>query len=227
LRDNPVLTSSTRLPQVTCRLPDLQPGNQAMRAFYTAELRCLDTAWAPVLRRIGASFAPVRLRLEDDPETACGPLPPPEEATGLYCDRDTTNYLPLRRTVHAFGLTREAHVATLAHEYGHHVQYLSGILEEANRRLGRFEPGSPADRELGRRVELQANCFAGAFLASAAGRGSLDRELAEAAVADFSNWIDSDTHGSSRTQLRWAWLGYHSPTVGACNTWRAPAAQVR
>lgn len=224
--DNPFLASGVRPATVKCVLPEFSSDRQRLRDFYRAGLRCLDRAWRPALTEAGVPFEPARLRIVDEPTTACGPLPPVAEATGLYCAEDTTIYLPRTRTLDAFGLTVEAHVATLAHEYGHHVQHLSGVLGEAGSTLGRYAPGSPRDKELGRRVELQANCFAGMFLGSAGGRGSFDAELAEAAVDDFRHWVDSDTHGSSETQRAWALRGYRGTDVGSCNTWHASAETI-
>ncbi len=224
--DNRLLRSGTVLAEVRCELPELGSARERLRAFYTAELRCLDRAWKPALNRAGVKFAPVAVNITDDPTTACGELPPSGEATGLYCAEDATIYLPRTRTLEAFGLTREAHIATLAHEYGHHVQHLSGILADANGQLNRYPAGSPPDRELGRRVELQANCFAGVFLASAAGRGSITDDLGQAAVDDFRNWVDSDTHGASETQRRWAARGFRHGDAAHCNTWQAPSEDV-
>ncbi|MFC4000756.1 neutral zinc metallopeptidase [Prauserella oleivorans] len=224
--DNRLHTAGVGPAPVGCDLPVLGGTRTELRAFYEAEVRCLDAAWRPVLRRIGAPFTPVAVELADDPTTRCGALPPAHRATGLYCDVDNTIYLPRGRVLDSLGLVTEAHVATLAHEYGHHVQKLSGILDMVNRELSRHAPGSPPDRELGRRVELQANCFAGLFLASVGGRGSIGHADAEAAVEDFRNWVDSDTHGSSRTQLRWARAGFTGGTVDACDTWSAPLSEV-
>ncbi|EID53198.1 neutral zinc metallopeptidase [Saccharomonospora xinjiangensis] len=224
--DNRLLRSGTELADVRCELPPLRGEQERLHAFYTAELRCLERAWKPALARSGVPFAPVVVNITDDPVTACGELPPADQATGLYCAEDATIYLPRARTLEAFGLTEEAHIATLAHEYGHHVQHLSGILADANRQLSRYPSGSPPDRELGRRVELQANCFAGAFLASASGRGSITDDLGDAAVNDFRNWVDSETHGTSETQRKWAARGFRDGDMGQCNTWYAPSEDV-
>ncbi|RBM20149.1 metalloprotease [Prauserella sp. PE36] len=227
VRDNPLLTSRTVLAPVACDLPVFSGDLPRLRAYYHAEIRCLAAAWRPVLDSVGARFSPVTVSLADDPVTRCGALPPAAEATGLYCDLDRTIYLPYGRVLDSLGVTTEAHLATLAHEYGHHIQQLSGILGMANRELDAYAPGSPQDHELHRRVELQANCFAGLFLASAAGRGSISAADAEAAVQDFRNWVDSETHGDSETQLRWARAGFDGGTVATCDTWNAPSAEVR
>lgn len=224
--DNRLLRSGTVLADVRCDLPALGSAPERLQRFYTAELRCLERAWKPVLAEAGVEFAGVDVSITDDPTTACGALPPADEATGLYCAQDATIYLPRQRTLEAFGLTEQAHLATLAHEYGHHIQHLSGILADANGQLSRYPAGSAADRELGRRVELQANCFAGVFLASAAGRGSISEELGDAAVDDFRNWVDSETHGASATQRTWAARGFRHGDVGHCNTWHAPSEDV-
>ncbi|WP_298181012.1 neutral zinc metallopeptidase [Saccharomonospora sp.] len=224
--DNPLLRSGTVLADVSCELPELRSGEEQLHEFYTAQLRCLERAWEPALTGAGLPFEPVTVDLADDPATACGELPPADQATGLYCAEDTTIYLPRERTLEAFGLADEAHIATLSHEYGHHVQHLSGILSDANEQLNRYPAGSPPDRELGRRLELQANCFAGVFLAGASGRGSISEDLARAAVDDFRNWVDSDTHGTSQTQREWATRGHRHADVGYCNTWHAPIEDV-
>ncbi|WP_019819241.1 neutral zinc metallopeptidase, partial [Saccharomonospora saliphila] len=212
--DNPLHSSVVRPASVACELPEPGSAVSRLRAFYDALLRCLDRSWRPALDAAGARFGPARVSIADAPETACGPLPPSAEATGLYCSTDTTIYLPRSRTLDAFGLSVEAHVATLAHEYGHHVQHLSGILDDAGRMLGRYAEDGPADREIGRRVELQANCLAGTFLRQARDGGAFDRELAEAAVDDFRNWVDSDTHGAGDTQRGWALRGYRDGGAG-------------
>ncbi|MEU6642234.1 neutral zinc metallopeptidase [Saccharomonospora sp. NPDC046836] len=226
LTDNRLHRAAIALPPVTCHLPELAGAQAALHAYYTAEIACLDAAWRPALEQSGAAFAPVSVELADNPVTQCGELPPAAEATGLYCHADATIYLPRARVLASLGLGTDAHLATVAHEYGHHVQELAGILDLVNSELSRYEPGSAKDRELGRRVELQANCFAGLFLASAAGRGAITAADARAAVDDFRNWVDSESHGTSEAQLRWANTGFTARTVAACDTWNAPSATV-
>ncbi|WP_307849431.1 neutral zinc metallopeptidase [Qaidamihabitans albus] len=223
---NPLLVADVPLPPVTCELPAMGRDLARLRALYLAQIGCLERAWAPALERAGHPFGPVRVQLADHPRTACGALPPADEATGFYCGDDHTIYLPRQRVLAALGADPPAHIATLAHEYGHHVQQLSGILARAGQKLAAHEPGSAGDREVGRRVELQANCFAGMFLASVAGRGTVSATQAQDAVDDFRNWVDSRTHGSSDTQLYWARAGFDGTGTAACNTWVAALDQV-
>ncbi|WP_307849642.1 neutral zinc metallopeptidase [Qaidamihabitans albus] len=226
LGTNPLLTDRMSLQDVTCVLPELDWSQARLRGFYEAALGCLDEAWRPVLEGAGATFDDAELDLRPDGGGECGDMPGEDEATAFYCGSDETIYMPSDRLLDYLGLYRPAHLAVLAHEYGHHVQYLSGMLEAVARELRGVEQAAPEELELTRRIELQANCFAGLFLASAAGRGSVPRAQAEEAVADFRNSVDSETHGTLENQLRWAHAGFEANSTAACNTWDAPAAEV-
>lgn len=105
----------------------------------------------------------------------------------------------------------------LAHEYGHHVQNLSG--QRRVRDASDLWLGDENSRRLGVRYELQAECLAGVWAHYAAPRGEvIDRR-------DVENWRslsffggDSDTHGSARQRLRWFNAGYERGAAGACDT---------
>lgn len=227
VRVEPLLDPGTRLADVNCALPELDAGREALRAFYLAEIGCLERAWRPVIEQTGGEFTDVGLRLSDDAITECGLLPPSTKVTALYCGVGQVIYLPMTRVLDGLELDRSAHLATLAHEYAHHVQRMSGIMDRVNAELETFEAGTPGDLELGRRFELQANCFAGLFLASAAGQGSISAGDAKAAVEDFHNWADSDTHGTRENQADWARKGFEEGITSACDTRSVPAADVR
>jgi predicted metalloprotease len=226
VRAEPLLTPGTRLAEVSCDLPELSAGKEALRAFYEAEINCLERAWRPVIEQTGAQFTEVGLRLSDDAVTECGVLPPSTKVTALYCGVGQVIYLPITRVLDGLELDRSAHLATLAHEYAHHVQRMSGIMDRVNSELDTFEAGTPGDLELGRRFELQANCFAGLFLASAAGQGSISEADAQTAVEDFHNWADSDTHGTRENQADWARKGFEEGMTSACDTRSASVAEV-
>ena len=223
---NRLLTSGAALPAVTCALPRLGRSPEALDAYYRAVLGCLDQAWRPVLTQIGASFASPKLEITPNTPSSCGVAPSKQEATAFYCARDSTIYMPSDRLLAEVGTRQGPHIAVLAHEYGHHVQALSGIMRAAGLKGRDFPKGSPPDRELSRRLELQANCFSGMFLAGAAGHGSVDRRLANEAVADFANTVDDTTHGTAEHQLRWGKAGFLGSGTASCNTWLAPAGEV-
>jgi predicted metalloprotease len=110
--------------------------------------------WKPIL---GPKFTSPRIRfLQNTPiPTGCGPADRSEGA--MYCFYDQTIYVDaafLQRKEATFG----AHAAQLIldHEYGHHIQYLQGLPPE------------------GMQTELQADCLAGAAMASQARAENLD-----------------------------------------------------
>jgi predicted metalloprotease len=125
-----------------------------------------------------------------------------------------------------------AQAYVLAHEIGHHVQWLLGT-EEQVRRAQRTR--SSQENDLSVRMELQADCYAGVW-AYAAERaqllevGDIDEGLnAAAAVGDdrlqrMSTGDvnpDSFTHGSSAERVAWFRRGYTTGRPDACDTFSA------
>ncbi|MEU3274120.1 neutral zinc metallopeptidase [Saccharomonospora sp. NPDC006951] len=222
-----ILTHGLAVSPVTCELAEFGPSEQALTAFYQSALTCLGDTWRPVLLAAGGDFADPALDIGSDSASACGPMPDEQEATAFYCGLDETIHMPRQRLFDHVGPYDAAHLAVLAHEYGHHVQYVGGILDAVNEELIGAEEGGDEELGLNRRVELQANCLAGMALASFADRGSVSEELAQAAIDDFRNYLDSDTHGSMENQAYWADVGYAAVEVAECDTFTAPASAVR
>ncbi|GAB3505291.1 neutral zinc metallopeptidase [Amycolatopsis cihanbeyliensis] len=226
LGTNPLLDDGVVLPAVTCDLPRIGRSTDQLVAFYEAGMRCLDEAWEPVLRQVNEPFFAAGLEVTADAATRCGEAPPESEATAYYCPLDEVIYMPENRLLDTVGVDRASHLAVLAHEYGHHVQSLSGIMYAVADVSFAMPEGSPEELEMSRRVELQANCFAGLFIASAAGRGSVTISLSEAAMVDFRNTDGDDTHGSLDNQVTWARAGFEGEGTAACNTWTATPEEV-
>ncbi|MGH3861170.1 neutral zinc metallopeptidase [Actinokineospora sp.] len=225
LAANPVLTPGGTPRPTTCELPDLDTGAGELESYYRKGITCLDEAWRPVLTSVNLPFRSPGLNIADDPRTKCGFAPHEDEATAFYCARDKVIYMPRERLIRDAGDETAYHLAVLAHEYGHHVQAQAGIL----RAVQDQERAADEDEmlELSRRVELQANCFAGAFLAAVAGNGSVDLELAQASVDSFNDTMNSDTHGSRKNQAAWAKAGFTGKSSASCNTWQAPSDEVK
>lgn len=222
--DNPLITAKATVPEVTCELPELNTAPGGLEAYYRAGIGCLERLWQPVLTTSALPFSRPGLNLDDRPRARCGFAPTEEEATAFYCARDRTIYMPQTRLARDAGDISAYHLAVLAHEYGHHVQALSGTLDDG----AKVSPGTPAgDAELSRRTELQANCLAGVFFAAVGGRGSVDDELARASVRSFADTTGAETHGSSDSQARWAQAGFDARSPSACDTWTAASADVR
>ncbi|HEY0639884.1 MAG TPA: neutral zinc metallopeptidase [Pseudonocardiaceae bacterium] len=189
----------------------------------------MDAAWAPVLdaARLPRKLPHVNIDTNLG-ETGCGDVSEGGNAdfVGLYCGTIDTMYLPLDRTLAIDGGEPATHVALLAHEYAHHVQEESGLLGTVQRDMEQAGQAAPVVEDLGRRLELQANCFAGLFIGAAAGHGSFSHGLAEGSMTLFRYGESSPTHGSAVNQHLWAQRGFQRRTTAACDTFAAPAGEV-
>lgn len=226
LARNPLLADGISPGPVACELPDLGRAPEQLKAYYGALVGCLEQSWRPALDKANEPTLTATVSVTLSQHSACGAAPTENEAVAYYCGGDTTIYAPTDWMLADAGLNKARHIATIAHEYGHHVQRESGILAAAADKMTSPKEDTAADKEVVRRIELQANCFGALFLSAVAGSGSISRSLANAAVADYGRADDSDTHGSRRHQLSWAQAGYDGRTTKACDTWSAPVADV-
>lgn len=225
LETNPLLADGIGLAPVTCQLPAISRDAEKLRVYYQAAIGCLDQAWQPVLERVNEPFSSPRLEIKAG-KSLCGEAPSADEATAYYCSGGKVIFMPTDRLLDQAGLSQASHLAVLAHEYGHHVQALSGILNAAYDKGEKFGKDSPEKLELTRRAELQANCFSGMFIASVAGHGSVTTKLARAAADSFRDTVADNTHGTVKHQVAWGRAGFDKNQTAACNTWRVPAAEV-
>jgi len=203
---------------------------------FVAQIRgLLGTYWVGVFKGSSTTFAPPGVVVFDGPTaTGCGVGQP--EAGPFYCPADKKIYLDLafyeqlEKELGFDGDFAEAYV--IAHEYGHHIQNLLGIneqVQDASRGASEEE-----QNELSVKLELQADCFAGAWAKSAyqdrrqlLEDGDLDEALrAASAVGDDAiqrktqGRVDQEsfTHGSSADRQRWFTTGFDSGDPETCNT---------
>ena len=164
--------------------------------------------------------------------TACGYG---QSATGpFYCPGDQQVYIDLSfydQLARNFGAPGDfAQAYVVAHEIGHHVQHLLGTTSKVPRGQAAAGPNGASVR-----LELQADCYAGAWAKSAQERqlleaGDLEESLrAAAAIGDDrlqkqgSGTVapDSFTHGTSEQRMRWFMAGYESGDPRSCDTFSA------
>jgi len=156
----------------------------------------------------------------------------------FYCPLDQTIYLDLtffndmKTRFRAGGDFAYAYV--IAHEVGHHLENVLGILPRVQERQ-REVSKSEANR-LSVRVELMADCLAGvwAFHSNARWKSIEQGDVEEAVAAAEAIGDDrlqkqsggrvvpdSFTHGTSEQRVRWFMAGLRSGQISACDTFRA------
>ncbi len=154
----------------------------------------------------------------------------------FYCPPDQKVYLDtaffeeMRRRLGGGGDFAYAYV--VAHEVGHHVQNLLGILPRVQQMRQRVSEAE--SNALSVRVELQADCFAGVWGHHIQQMGRLEQgDIEEAmrtasAIGDdklqrASQGVvvpDSFTHGSAEQRQRWFMTGFRSGSMRACDTFQ-------
>lgn len=208
-------------------------GEEKMVEFVNFVLNDTQKTWSEIFTASGQQYVEPHLVLfRDGIESACGFA---QSATGpFYCPGDQKVYIDLgffdELSSRKFGAPGEfARAYVLAHEFGHHVQNLLGT-ERAMRRAQQQNPQRA--NALSVAMELQADCFAGIWAASAKTRnivepGDIEGGLtAAAAVGDDrlqrmgTGHVnpESFTHGSSAQRMEWFKRGYNEGSVSACNT---------
>jgi len=206
------------------------------RDFASAVLGSTEDVWSKIFQEMGSRYDPPTLHLfKGTVRSACGMA---SEASGpFYCPGDRRVYLDtdffdeLDRRFKAPGDFAQGYV--IAHEVGHHVQNLLGIMSKYDAQAGTLD--QRGRNALSVRLELQADCFAGVWghnvqamqkldpgdveeglrAASAVGDDNIQRSMQGRVVPD------SFTHGSAEQRVRWFRTGFDSGDVRACNTFGA------
>ena len=111
----------------------------------------------------------------------------------------------------------------LGHEFGHAVQYRTGILGGGDK-LKKTAPSEDVRLDYSRRLELQATCLGGMFEAAVAQSMNISSDDMNALIALWKKAKkDSPTHGSTENWTYWMGIGMGTLSVASCNTFTAPA----
>jgi uncharacterized protein len=215
------LAGSGKLAVSACPEPlMIHGGMPRSREYLTAMVKCLDKSWSGHLTGARLTYRRPIVRFYDEPaDRVCG-VDWPTGAAAFYCTERATLVFPLTgRWIEERTDLYPLKVA--AHEYGHHVQSLTGIRKHYETRRG---------DESNRRYELQADCLSGVFLGSV--WRSLKRTgddwtaLLDATRASGDYGDERRSHGKGANRVAWFERGFHARSPGACDTWSAPPAKV-
>lgn len=208
-----------------------------LRSFVAVVLADTEDVWHDVFKKLGSDYEePTLVLFSGGIGSACGFA---QSASGpFYCPSDHKVYIDLgfyrelKNRFQAPGDFAQAYV--LAHEVGHHVQNLIGVMDRvaaARTGMSRQEQNAVSVR-----VELQADCFAGLWAYSAQKTkqilepGDIDEALrAASAVGDdrvqkqAQGYVvpDAFTHGTAEQRARWFRRGYELGSLKACDTFSA------
>ena len=215
------------LPATSCPTrPENLHSTAAVRTHLRHLFRCLDRAWNPTLARAGVrNESPDAVITAGGGRGACGTYPPGGSGVPYYCASNNTIYASTKAVAREYGRTpgydAPAIDSLFAHEYGHHVQNMTGIMTSYSDAAG--VAGAAKRLGLSRRLELQATCFAGMFMHAVKGsypisgpeEGSL--ELFNSNVGDWGR--GPRNHGTPKHNGMWYKQGFDRREAYQCNTW--------
>ena len=210
------------------------PEEQELYKFSAQILAGTEDVWTELFKRMGRRYIPPKMVIyKDAVQSGCGNA---TSSTGpFYCSADQTVYIDLsffmnmKRQIGADGDFAYAYV--IAHEVGHHVQYLLGDLDRMHEQMA-----SVSEKESNRlsvRLELQADFYAGIWayhdnrIFNSLEDGDIDEGL-EAARKIGDDYLqkkargytvpDSFNHGTSAQRSRWLKLGAHTGDLSLGDT---------
>jgi predicted metalloprotease len=213
------------------------PASDEMKQFVSTVLAETEDTWTGIFQANGQTYEDPKLVLfSGQIRSACGSA---SSAAGpFYCPEDhkvyldTTFFQQLDQQFGAAGDFAQAYV--IAHEVGHHVQNLTGILPKFNQM--RQQMSEAEANQMSVKVELQADCFAGIWAHFTSQKGILEQGDMEEAL-NAAKQIGDDTlqkkmqgyvvpesfnHGTSQQRQTWLTRGYKSGKLSDCDTFNNP-----
>ncbi len=207
---------------------------EALAKFSSQILAGTEDVWTKEFQKMGRTYEPPRLVLfTGSVQSGCGGAT--ASSGPFYCSADQSVYIDLsfftqmKKQLGADGDFAYAYV--IAHEVGHHVQYLLGILDQAHQQMSRVS--EKESNRISVRLELQADFLAGIWanhdnrmfgsledgdieeginVASRIGDDYLQKKAQGYTVPDAFN------HGTSAQRVRWLKKGLASGRVSDGDT---------
>lgn len=203
-------------------------GEDPYEVFSSTVLGSTNDTWNEIFLNANSKYIEPKLVLfRQATESACGVAT--SQVGPHYCSLDQTIYLDetfFDEMINRFGAKGGdvAQAYVIAHEVGHHVQNLTGILNNL----------SNGDNETSIKAELQADCYAGIWAYSIKDQNVFESgEIMEAMDAAASvgddriqektqGYINPETftHGTSKQRQEWFMIGYNQGEISSCNTFK-------
>ncbi len=218
------------------------PEEEELAKFSKQILAGTEDVWSEEFKKLGRTYEPPKMVLyTGSVQTACGGG---QSSMGpFYCSADQCLYIDLsffssmKQQLGADGDFAYAYV--IAHEVGHHVEYLLGSLQKAHEQMSRLNQ-KDANR-VSVRLELLADFYAGIWAYHDNKMfGSLeDGDLEEAihcAEVIGDNYLqekargysqpESFTHGTSKQRMKWLKLGLTTGDISRGTTFQCSDAEL-
>ena len=205
------------------------PEEEALAKFASQILAGTEDVWSAEFKKMGRTYVPPKLVLfKNSVQSGCGGA---TSASGpFYCSADQSVYLDLafftdmKRQLGSDGDFAYAYV--IAHEVGHHVQYLLGTLTKAHNQMSRVS--EKESNQISVRLELQADFYAGIWahhdnkMFGSLEDGDIEEGLNTASVigddylqkkARGYSVPESFNHGTSAQRVKWLKKGLSSGDI--------------
>ncbi len=215
---------------------DYQPTaeEQELESFAKKVLASTEDVWAEEFKKLGKTYEPPTLVFfSGSVQSGCGGA---SASTGpFYCSADQCVYIDLsffstmKQSLGADGDFAYAYV--IAHEVGHHVQYLLGNLGRAHQQMAQLSETEA--NKVSVQIELQADCYAGIWayheqqMFGSLEEGDLEEAISTAQVigddylqkkAQGYTVPESFNHGTSQQRMKWFKRGFTTGDLSQGNT---------
>ncbi|MEV6337116.1 neutral zinc metallopeptidase [Nocardia vinacea] len=231
--DNPLFSDSeSGVINADCSYPAWAATVDAATRFFQAASACLDKKWRPVLQGANLPYSSPAVSVPARGADAASPCGSGSANwAAFYCSANHTIYMPLDKIqIERYGNDTVIYLTVFAHEYGHHVQAISGITQAMSSQRSDAGARSALGLELSRRLELEAQCFAGMYVGTSVVDGAFDKAEQSRTTADQygrgDKSGDARDHGTTQHYGAWFEQGQNYDRTFQCNTWNMSSDEV-
>ncbi len=239
LKKNPFYKQTVPAP-VRCEVPAIDPrriSSNDLEAHLNQEMACLMKVWTPPVEAAGFKLPrPTVTVYSGSVNTACGKA---KSKNAFYCAADQRVYFadnlvsvwPAQYTKY-----RMIMETVLAHEFGHALQARTGLLISGQAWVHKLGEDSTEGLRMSRRIEVQADCFAGQWIRSISQSNQLSyddlRRLMKVMDSMGDDNLSGDpaivgNHGLGQSRKYWFAEGLNNFQLSTCNTYVVDKKLVR